>query len=441
MSTLSVPTRTRRPRHDERPPWYHITTGLVTIAVLAVIAIIAARSFTVGVPGMTYPQYYALVPNAAGLRVNDDVRAGGVKVGEVKNVIARGRDALVEFKLMYTMKSLPAGTSVLVRPVGLLGTRYVDLVLGTGKRALPQGSTITGGSNSLTYGLPEALDTLDTTTRAALRADLRSLGAGFSGRGTQLNRTLQVLPAGVRNLQQVSASILQNPLAASRLIPSLEQAASAFDAARNSFADAFASTASGLQPFVDQRAPMQQMLTQAPGTLAAAHSGLAQGTGLLAGARTLSEGAAETLSIAPRGLRATTTLLNGTHGALQQATRLLAQVQPTVPAALAITGHLQPSLAPLRQLFTVLQSPVVTLGQYGCDIDNMTANWRSTSGQAVAGGGAAGIGPLTTYRLDVIADAGSVAGSQLGLAGPNGINTDAYPAPCSYSKPLPGGLP
>jgi phospholipid/cholesterol/gamma-HCH transport system substrate-binding protein len=385
--------------------------------------------------------YYGLVPNAAGLRVNDDVRAGGVKVGEVNNVIARGRDALIEFKLMYTMKSLPAGTQVLVRPVGLLGTRYVDLVLGSSRRTLPQGATITGGSNSLTYGLPEALDTLDATTRAALSSDLQALGAGFDARGAQLNQTLQVLPTGMHNLQSLSATILQQPLAAARLFPSLEEAAAAFDSARNAFAGAFAPTAAGLEPFVAQRAPMQQTLTRAPGTLAAARTGLAQGSVLLAGARALSAGVAETLSIAPGGLRATASLLGGTHAALHQATTLLAQLQPTVPSTLAITSHLRPSLTPLHQLFAALRAPVVTLGRYGCDIDNMLANWRSTSGQATPGGGAAGIGPLTTYRLDVIADAGSLAGSQLGLSGPRNINTDTYPAPCTSDTPFPGGMP
>jgi phospholipid/cholesterol/gamma-HCH transport system substrate-binding protein len=441
MSTLAPPRLAPRRRQDEPPPWYHLATGIATIAVLVAIAFIAARAFTTGVPGFTYPVYDAVVPNAAGLRVNDDVRAGGVKVGEVKDVIARGREALIEFKLMYALKSLPAGTQALVRPVGLLGTRYVDLVLGHGSTTLPQGATIAGGPNSLTYGLPELLDTFDAPTRAALRSDLDALGAGFQQRGAQVNQTLQVLPTGLHNLQAFSQSILAQPSAATRFFPSLEQAASAFDAARAPFADAFGPTATGLQPFVDRRASMQQTLTQAPDTLAAAQTGLQQGTVLLAGARELSAGAAETLSIAPAGLNATTSLLNGSHEDLGQAATLLEQLQPTVPAALAITSHLQPTLAPLHQFFNVLGGPVTLLGKYGCDIENMLAGWRSTSGQATPGGDASGIGPLTTYRLDVIADAGSVAGPQLGFTSPGNVNTDTYPPPCTYSTPLPGGLP
>ena len=206
-------------------------------------------------------------------------------------------------------------------------------------------------------------------------------------------------------------------------------------------------TTRALRPLIDERPAFNATLEQLPPALATAQPGLEQGEVLLGSAHALALAARRTLPAAPAALAATTTLLETSHTPLQRTDVLLRDAIPTVPAALRITNALHPLLTPLRQTLSGLQPIVTALGQHGCDVYNMTSNWRSALGYGVRGSQGAelpsgNIGQLNFFRVTLIAGLNSVQG----LASPSAplAQRDVYPTPCKYAPgpnyidPLPG---
>jgi ABC-type transporter Mla subunit MlaD len=351
-------------------------------------------------------------------------------------------------KLSSGTRPLAVGTTALVRADGLLGARYIELIPGHAGADLKSGATISAGARALTYGVPDALDTFNAQTRGGLSEALNALGIGLLQRGADLNDALGIGPATAQNFTSDTAAVLAVPGAARRLVPSLDSAAAALDGARDDIVGALAPTTRALAPFVDERAAFATTLQRLPSTLASAEPGLDRGTVLLASARTLALAAARTLPAAPAALSATTTLLRTSHVPLARTNALLRSAIPAVPAVLGITGALRPSLTPLRQTLSDLQPVVTQLGVHGCDVYNMTSNWRSALGYGVTGSGpgaqlpSGNIGPLNFFRVALLAGTTSVQG----LASPNLTlaQRDVYPTPCSYAPgpsyidPLPG---
>ncbi|MHB8693841.1 MAG: MlaD family protein, partial [Solirubrobacteraceae bacterium] len=412
-----------------------VVVGLATLAVLALLGVLALRAPN-GLPLVSYKTLYVSVPDPGNLQPHSDVRIAGVHVGQVIGVQGAHGRALIELKLGSGTRSLPSDTRALVRAEGLLGARYVQLIPGRSRTTLSQGATIIAGPRSLTYGVPDALNTFDAQTRGSLSEMLNGLGIGLLARGAELNDALGIGPITAQNFTADTAALLARPGAARRLAPSLESAAAAFDAARLEVVASLRPTGQGLAPLIAQRVAFNATLQQLPPTLAQARPGLDQGQVLLTAARSLALAADRTLPAAPDALAATTVLLQRSHQPLQRANALLRDAIPTVPAALRITGALSPVLTPLRQTLSYLQPIVSTLGVHGCDVYNMTSNWRSALGYGVRGSQGAmlpsgSIGQLNFFRVALIAGANSIQG----LASPTAplAQRNVYPAPCSYA--------
>jgi phospholipid/cholesterol/gamma-HCH transport system substrate-binding protein len=324
---------------------------------------------------------------------------------------------------------VPSDTTVALRASGLLGARYVELRPGQSTHLLASGSTLAAPGTALTYGVPEALNTFDAQTRGALGTTVRELGAGLLGRGAQLNDAIRASAPKMVPFQQLAETILSNPGAAQRLLPSLDQMTTALSSSGAQLASTFAPATTALAPFVDQRGAVRATLDQAPAALSAANTGLTDGQRLLGGAQAVASAAQATLPYAPSGLQQLTSLLANTHQDLARATSLLQAAKPAVPAALRITGSLQPLLAPL---LAGLQNMTPMLGQltpYGCNIENMGAVFRSMTG--MGGTGTGPHGPAMAFRLTVVPPGG--LGGFFGATDTSGLTArDGYPPPCKY---------
>jgi hypothetical protein len=214
----------------------------------------------------------------------------------------------------------------------------------------------------------------------------------------------------------------------------LRRGMAALDDARGAIARSFAPGDRALQPFAQESAALQQLLTDAAPTLTTARQGFATSERLLGAASDLAAAATRTLPRAPGALASASRLLRDAPAALRPTRRLLAEVRPTVDPVLDLLNAADPVLDPLDRTFTTLRPPVQVLGPYGCDISGFAVTWRSLLGFARAGGGP--VGPLTSIRLTAIGSAGSV----LGPSGPATAETtslsDPYPTPCKeYGKP------
>jgi phospholipid/cholesterol/gamma-HCH transport system substrate-binding protein len=384
---------------------------------------LAASAFN-GVPGRRYGSLDAIVPQTGNLVVHDQVRIAGVRVGQVqRTAITPDGRARVTLQLEPGTK-VPTGTTVSVRANGLLGARYVQLVPGTGTMTLARGATLRAGDNALTYGVPEALDTLDAPTRQALGTTLLGLGQGVLGRSRGLNDAIRLSAGATRPVQALTRSVLSNSPALQRLLPSLEGAAGTLNRSRKDIANLFGASADGIAPLIAERSAVQRSLDAAPPALRQMDVGLARGRRLLVAVRSLAGAAQRTLPTAPAGLRTINAVLRGSGTSLRLTAHLLDGLGPAIPATLRVTDALSPVLGPLANGSIDATPIVAALGRHGCDVENVAVNFRSMTG---FGGNAHGPnGDAGEFRVQAV-----VSGDVTGLPDPL-IHRVSYPAPCAF---------
>jgi virulence factor Mce-like protein len=151
------------------------------------------------------------VPNADRLAATNDVRIAGVRVGQVEGVDARkdrrGRVfARVAVKLDPSVGRIPNDTRVRVRPASILGATYVELTPGHSRQSVPDGGTLPLRNASSNVELTDLLDVFDRATAPKAQRALTSLGDGFVGRGTALNKSLTQLARLLPPLTRVTAT-------------------------------------------------------------------------------------------------------------------------------------------------------------------------------------------------------------------------------------------
>jgi phospholipid/cholesterol/gamma-HCH transport system substrate-binding protein len=432
---MSRSVNIRKPRRDSRPPAFIAASGLVVVALLAVVGFLALRASN-GLPLVDYRTLHAEVPDAGNLQPHSEVRVDGVRVGQVIRVSRLAAKARIEMKLSPGSGPLPPGTTVRVRSAGLLGQRYIDVRPGSGKGDLPDGATVAGRPNALASDVPAALATFDARTREAFASLLDELGEGLDGRGEGINRGLRAAPITAHAFSKVVGAVFQRPGAAERLMPSIASAATAFDAAKDPFARMLAPSADGLEPLATRPEALGRTLDELPPTLQTARPALAEGRALLGAARRLARAAADELPPAPAALRDTAALLRSAREPLARTTRLLRAADDAVPAVLDITDAASPVLTPLRRTLADLDPVLAVFGRHGCDIDNFAENWRSSLGYGTPDPGqsvplpSGHIGGLGLFRVTVLASTESVQrfSTPSGSRGP-----EPYPAPCSSS--------
>jgi virulence factor Mce-like protein len=192
-----------------------VFVGAVTTLVV-VVAVLLAYNANKGLPFVPTFELKVDTPNAARLVVGNEVREGGFRIGQVSAIDpvgGRGRmrsAAQLTLKLDTSATPLPVDSSVRIRPRSALGLKFVEIVRGTSSRELPDGGTITAGSNAVGPELDDFFSTFDEKTRANIDANLDYFGTALAGRGEALNRTIGSLPQLFGDLPPVMRT-LANP--------------------------------------------------------------------------------------------------------------------------------------------------------------------------------------------------------------------------------------
>jgi ABC-type transporter Mla subunit MlaD len=126
-----------------------VLIGSVTVLV-AIVAVFISYSANNGLPFVPTYELNAEVPNAAKLVKGNEVRAGGFRVGIVKDIKSARREvggqekaiAVLELSLDKKIEPLSVDSTLSVRPRSALGLKYVELVPGTSRRTYQNGDTI-----------------------------------------------------------------------------------------------------------------------------------------------------------------------------------------------------------------------------------------------------------------------------------------------------------
>jgi virulence factor Mce-like protein len=212
------------------------------------------------------------IADGSDLTPGDTVREGGYLIGQVSNMravpVKNGQTAAeLTLEISDKYKYIPVDSAVSIRPLSLLGLKYVDLVRGHSKKMIPDGATLPEAQTRVPVQFDDVLKTFDDKTRVAMQQDMQGFGDALAARGSSLNDTISVLPPLFTHLNSV-AGYLSDP--GTRLVPffnSLEQFMGAIAPVSQQNSDSFTQMATTFHALSERPQDLEQTIQKSPPTL------------------------------------------------------------------------------------------------------------------------------------------------------------------------------
>jgi virulence factor Mce-like protein len=128
------------------------------------------------------------------LATTADVEVAGVRVGLVKSIEKGDPGALVDMSLDTKKVTVYKDASLLIRPHGVFGPKFVALNPGTPSAGpFPDGAEIPISNTRVSVDLEQVFNELDTNTRQSLQTVFYELGTGAQNRGADFGQVLDKL--------------------------------------------------------------------------------------------------------------------------------------------------------------------------------------------------------------------------------------------------------
>lgn len=207
--------------------------------------------------------------SAAPLVEGNEVKIDGVVVGTVESLTVR--DGVAEVSMDLDEKAMPlhADAQLTIRPVSLLGERYVDLDRGTPTAAvLEPGDLIPLDRTATSVGLDEVMNTVDDPTGEGLKALVSTLGQGMQDNGGNVDEALRALAPSLGETQQLAAVLREHNELLSQLVEDFEPVAGALAARDGKAMDRLIASSDQVLAVVRERqVDLDQTLERLPATL------------------------------------------------------------------------------------------------------------------------------------------------------------------------------
>jgi len=359
-----------------------VLAALAALAAFGVLLLLVAVGPR-GVPGVDYYKVNVEFEDAVQITPLTEVRMLGRRVGTVNLIgIRNGRPTLL-LQLLPGEGPIRSDTTAEIRLKSVLGGRYVELTPGRRGRPVPDGGTLPIGQTSIRTEILDVFKILDEQRRERFQEAARGLGYGFLGRGKDANYTLGAAPGLLRDVRELSESILRREGAAERFFPSAESLARAFDPVREELARGFRPEARVLGVFAERRADLEATLTEAPPALGALREGLDASVPLLDETARLARATTQLTDPAPAALRETNRLLREAQPALRDTRPLLTAAGNAVPPTLSLLESVDPVIEPAVRGLRSSQPLLAEFSSRGCDYLAFGRNWRSGLGYGV----------------------------------------------------------
>src|SRR5215213_4818737 len=210
-----------------------VLIGAVTLMV-AIVAVFISYQANNGLPFVPTYQLKAEMPNGAKLVKGNEVRAGGFRVGIVKDIKSARRTvdgkeraiAVLDLSLDKQIEPLSVDSMLSVRPRSALGLKYVELIPGHAKRTYQDGDTIPlRRASENAPELEDVLSTFQPETRDDARRSLEGFGNSIAGRGPAINITIRELEPFTRYLLPVMRNLSSRKTELRNFFPGLGAAA------------------------------------------------------------------------------------------------------------------------------------------------------------------------------------------------------------------------
>ena len=206
------------------------TLGNIVVIVLFVLSCFGLLLFlweSFGGPVPLKPKGYQFtiaVPRSLALAEQSDVRISGVDVGHVV-ALKTGREGRTVATLELSSQYAPirANMHAILRQKTLLGETYVQLIpqgkpLGASGPYLPDNGRLAPSQVEPSVTLDDVLSTFDPKTRRDFQVWMRSVAAGITGRGEQINADFAGLQPFVEHANQLVGILASQEGAVSALV-------------------------------------------------------------------------------------------------------------------------------------------------------------------------------------------------------------------------------
>jgi virulence factor Mce-like protein len=204
--------------------------GAVTVLVV-VVAVFLSYQANQGLPFVPTYKLSAELPNAATMVPGNEVRIGGIRVGQITAIEPEVNDdgsstAKIDMELNQDLEPLPDDSTVVVRSRSALGLKYLEITRGASSQGFAAGETIPlSAATPAPVEIDEVFNTFDDPTRAAIQSNLLEFGTALAGRGEALNAAIGELRPLVERLEPVMRNLGSPQTGLSGFISGLSAAA------------------------------------------------------------------------------------------------------------------------------------------------------------------------------------------------------------------------
>jgi virulence factor Mce-like protein len=250
-----------------------VLVGAVTV-LISVIAVFLAYNANQGLPFVPTYELRIETQDASRLVAGNEIREGGYRIGQISEIEAiplpreGGHGARITAQLSEDVAPVPEDSTVVIRPRSMLGLKFVDLRRGTSDTDIPNGGTLTATTeNTAPPEFDDVFNMFTEDTRKDIRTNLETFGGGLAGRGPDLNRALERLPALMRDLVPVMQVLSDPDTQLERFVQSLERTAVAVAPVAEDFAAGFDSMAETFDAITEDVDAYQATIAESPETL------------------------------------------------------------------------------------------------------------------------------------------------------------------------------
>lgn len=301
--------------------------------------------------------------DASPLVVGNDVKVKGVTVGEVGEMSVRGNTAIVTLKLDGAALPLHKDARATVRPVSLLGERFVDLERGTSSAPLLRpGDVLPVQQTGQAVDLDQVLNTVDDPTGQSLAALVTMLGQGMQGNGANADASIKALASSMRDTDGLVRILDQQNQLLTSLVDKVRPVATALAAEDGKTLRGLVdSSRQVLERTARNQEALDASLAELPGTLTDARNTLAELTGtakatapVLNGMRPTTDNLGAVSDELKKFSEAADPALSSAKPVLERADKLLGEARPVVEELRKAGPHLRGTAAGANPLTAAL---------------------------------------------------------------------------------------
>ncbi|KQV71526.1 ABC transporter substrate-binding protein [Nocardioides sp. Root122] len=205
----------------ERNP---IVVGAVCLVVMATVMVAALRADDLPVIGGG-DTYHAMFTEAGGLKVNDEVRIAGVRVGKVDEIELADDQVEVSFKVDDTAE-FGTETRAAIKVKTILGSMFLALEPAGGGQ-LDEGATIPAERTSSPFDVVEAFEGLASTSE---QIDTDQLAESLTTLADLTRNTPEEFRGALTGLSRLSANVAAKDEQLNTLLQNLERVSKVLDA-------------------------------------------------------------------------------------------------------------------------------------------------------------------------------------------------------------------